>query len=350
MQTSDFTVSKNSRTRGKPTDRLPMPTHSYPPKIGLVLGSGGARGWAHVGALNCLIRRRVPLVCVVGTSAGALFGAAFAAGRHDVANTLSTTLDWRRMLELFVEVNLPRSGLLSGRRIQRLLNELTDGNTFGTLNLPFAAVATNLRTEREVVLDSGLVDQAVRASIAIPGVFTPVVRNGCLLVDGGLVNPLPVNVARAMGAEFVIAVDVNLNVSAMNRPSHDPLPAASRPQAAPVANGERPAAWRQMLDDWSTRLPPMREASHAAFARWFKADPESASIFEVLTQTFRLVENQITRARLVLEPPDLLVQPAVGHIQTLEFQRAREAVDAGEAAMELALAQMTQRIKKEEPT
>jgi NTE family protein len=303
-----------------------MSTHSHPPKIGLVLGSGGARGWAHVGALNCLIRRRVPLVCIVGASAGALFGAAYAAGQHDLANTLSNTLDRRRLFELFVEISLPRSGLLSGRRLQRLIKELTGGNTFGTLNLPFAAVATDLRTEREVVLDSGPVDQAVRASIAIPGVFTPVVRNGCLLVDGGLVNPLPVSVARAMGAEFVIAVDVNLNVSAMDVPLCEPPPAAPCPEAAPVEDDEPPAAWRQMVD------------------------PGSASIFEVLTQTFRLVENQMTRARLVQEPPDLLVQPAVGHIQTLEFQRAREAVAAGDAAMELALMQMAQTRKWEEPT
>jgi NTE family protein len=327
-----------------------MPTHFHPPKIGLVLGSGGARGWAHVGALNCLIRRRVPLVCIVGASAGALFGAAFAAGQHDLANTLSNTLDRRRLFELFVEISLSRSGLLSGRRLQRLINELTGGNTFGTLNLPFAAVATDLRTEREVVIDAGRVDQAVRASIAIPGIFTPVIRNGCLLVDGGLVNPLPVSVARAMGAEFVIAVDVNLNVPATNVPPRDPLPAAPHPGAAPVEVGARPAAWRQRLDDWSARLPPLRRASRAALARGFKADPGSASIFEVLTQTFRLVENQITRARLVLEPPDLLVQPAVGHIQTLEFQRAREAVAAGDAAMERALMQMNQTSKREEAT
>jgi NTE family protein len=329
-----------------------MSAHSHQPQIGLVLGSGGARGWAHVGALNCLIRRRFPLVCVVGTSAGALFGAAFAAGRHDVVNALSNTLDRRRLFELFVEISLSRSGLLSGRRLQRLIRELTGGNTFGTLNLPFAAVATDLRTEQEVVIDAGPVDQAVRASIAIPGIFTPVLRNGCLLVDGGLVNPLPVSVARAMGADFVIGVDVNLNVSALDRTPRDPPPAAPQPEAPPALaeDGEPPAAWRQMIDDWSSKLPPLRQASQATLARWFKVKPGSASIFEVLTQTLRLVENQITRARLVQEPPDLLVQPAVGHIQTLEFQRAREAVAAGDAAMELALMQMAQTRKWEEPT
>jgi NTE family protein len=322
-----------------------MSTHPHQPKIGLVLGGGGARGWAHVGALNCLVRRRVSLACIVGTSAGALFGAAFAAGQHGLANTLSNTLDRRRLFELFVEISLSRSGLLSGRRLQRLINELTGGNTFGTLNLPFAAVATDLRTEREVVINTGRVDQAVRASIAIPGLFTPVIRNGCLLVDGGLVNPLPVSVARAMGAEYVIAVDVNLNVPATEAPPRDPPPAAPRAEG-----GEGPAAWRQRLDDWSARLPPLRQASQAALARWFKADPGAASIFEVLTQTLRLVENQITRVRLVLEPPDLLVQPAVGHIQTLDFQRAREAVAAGDAAMERALMQGSQITNQEVST
>ena len=306
-------------------------------KIGLVLGSGGARGWAHVGAINCLIRNQIPIACMAGTSAGALFGAAFAAGRHDLTQALSDTLDWRRMFELFVDINLPRSGLLSGRRIQRLLKELTGDSAFDTLNLPFAVVATDLKTQQEVVLDTGLVDQAVRASIAIPGIFTPVVRNGCLLVDGGLVNPLPVSVARAMGADFIIAVDVNLNMRVAAPPSPVSLPAAPQAEIASGVGGDRFAAWHQRFDDWAAKLPPLRQASRAVLAHWFKAGADSASIFDVLAQTLRLVENQTTRTRLALEPPDLLVQPAVGHIQTLEFHRAREAVAAGDSAMEEAL-------------
>jgi len=303
-------------------------------KIGLVLGSGGARGWAHVGALNCLARHRIAPHCVVGTSAGAIFGSAFAAGRLEFANELAQTLDWRRLFDLFVEINLPRAGLLSGRRIQPLLNELAGHNTFAALNLPFAAVATDLEAEQEVVLDAGSVGEAVRASIAIPGIFTPVARNGRLLVDGGLVNPLPVSVARALGAGFVIAVDVNLNSSPL-----PPLAAPRRtaPAAAAVGGADRLALLRKRIDEWTAKLPPLRHASRAALARWTKSDAKTASIFDVLAQSLRLFENQITRTRLALEPPDLLVQPPVGTLQTLEFHRAREAVAAGDAAMEEAL-------------
>ncbi len=300
-------------------------------KIGLALGSGGARGWAHLGALNCLVRHRIAPHCVVGTSAGAIFGSAFAAGRLDLANELAQTLDWRRLFDLFVEINLPRAGLLSGRRIQPLLNELAGHNTFGTLNLPFAAVATDLESEREVVLDAGPVGEAVRASIAIPGIFTPAARNGRLLVDGGLVNPLPVSVARALGADFVIAVDVNLN--------DGPLPPLAASAAAPrrAVSADRLAPLRKRIDEWAAKLPPLRHASRVALARWTKSNATTASIFDVLAQSLRLFENQITRTRLALEPPDLLVQPPVGTLQTLEFHRAREAVAAGDAAMEEAL-------------
>ena len=304
-------------------------------KIGLALGSGGARGWAHVGALNCLVRHRIAPHCVVGTSAGAIFGSAFAAGRLDLANELAQTLDWRRLFDLFVEINLPRAGLLSGRRIQPQHNELAGHNTFGTLNISFAAVATDLESEREVVLDAGPVGEAVRASIAIPGIFTPAARNGRLLVDGGLVNPLPVSVARALGANFVIAVDVNLNTG--------PLPPLAAPAAASTAAprrkapADRPATLHKRFEEWASRLPPLRHASRTALARWTKQNDKTASIFDVLAQSLRLFENQITRTRLALEPPDLLVQPPVGTLQTLEFHRAREAVAAGDAAMEEAL-------------
>ena len=181
----------------------------------------------------------------------------------------------------------------------------------------------------------------MRASIAIPGIFTPVAHNGHLLVDGGLINPLPVSVARAMGADFVIAIDVNL----CNRHSRTYVdqkataPAASKRQhtATATTDTDRLAAVRHKFDDWAAKLPPLRHASRATLARWTKDDKKTASIFEVLTQSLRIGENQITRSRLALEPPDLLVQPAVGHILTLELHRAREAVAAGEAAMEHAL-------------
>lgn len=307
-------------------------------KVGLALGSGGARGWAHIGALNCLVRHEVPLHCVSGTSAGAIFGSAFAAGRLDLANELAEPPDWHRLFELFVEVGLPRSGLLTGRRIQTLLNELVGNNTFATLTLPFAAVATDLASEQEVVLDSGSVGDAVRASIAIPGILTPVSRKGRLLVDGGLVNPLPINVARALGADYVIAVDVNLNIGAPPPPPKSPDKAAAPPPAKQETSGDdHLATLRHKIDEWAAKLPPLRHASRAALARWTQHDTKTASIFDVLAQAGRIVENQITRSRLALEPPDLLVQPAVGYIQTLEFNRAHEAVAAGDAAMEEAL-------------
>lgn len=314
-------------------------------KIGLALGSGGTRGWAHVGALTCLERHQLPIHCVTGTSAGALFGAAFAAEKLDFAKDLAQTMDWRQLVDLFVELSLSRSGLLTGRHLQPLLDELSGNLTFDKLKLPFAAVAADITSEQEVILDSGPVGQAIRASIAIPGIFTPVAHNDHLLVDGGLINPLPVSVARAMGADFVIAIDVNL------RDGESPTPvdeeegteaaasdAPEHPHTAAAANeGDRLTALRQKLEEWAAKLPPLRHASRAALARWLKDDKKTASIFEVLTQSLRLIENQITRSRLALEPPDLLVQPAVGHILTLDLHRAREAVAAGEEAMERAL-------------
>ena len=229
-----------------------------------------------------------------------------------------------------VEVGLPRSGLLTGRHIQPLLDEVSGRNTFKTLNIPFAVVATDLHGEREVVINSGPVGRAVRASIAIPGIFTPITYRGLTLVDGGMTNPLPVSVVRSLGADYVIAIDVNLNIS--KAPEKPPS------QTPEWLSNEYLIAMRRRLDKLIGKLPPLKRVTrNATLRRLLKSHSNNANIFEILAQTLRIFENEMTRFRLKTEPPDLLVQPPVGYIQTLEPSRISEAIAAGDAAMEAAI-------------
>ena len=259
------------------------PPRKAPLKIGLALGSGGARGWAHLGVLRRLSEFGVEPACIAGTSIGSIAGALYASGSLATMEDLATHLDWTRVAQLFFEVGLPRSGLLTGKNFMKMLRSVIPAHAVSSLRVPFAAVATDLESEAEVVLDSGSLFTAIRASIGIPGIFTPTCVGGRYLVDGGLVNPLPVSVCRAMGADYVIAVDINLRAAPHRRLRR--TPPASR--------------------------PPPRIA--------------------------RLTENQITRRELEIHPPDLLIQPEVGDIMTLEFHRGPEAIDAGVRAADEAL-------------
>ena len=181
-------------------------------RVGLALGSGGARGWAHLGVLQALREKGIQVDCVAGTSMGAVVGAFLAAGRVDALLDLALHLDWKRLRQFFWEVSLSRSGLTDGRRLLEETQNLLGMREFRELNLPFRCVATDLNTGSEVILGSGNLLEALRASISIPGVFSPVWVGKRLLVDGGLVNPVPVNVVREMGAQIVIAVDVSQGI------------------------------------------------------------------------------------------------------------------------------------------
>lgn len=254
--------------------------------LAIVLGSGGARGWAHVGALRALNELGIRPSMVTGTSIGAIIGAFYAAGALDIADDLAAHLDWKQMARLFFEVNLPRSGLLEGRRIMQLLQTNIPVSRIEDLELRYAAVATTLATHQEVVLKEGDLFAAIRASISIPGVFIPIeLGKGTWVIDGALTNPLPVSVARGMGAKKVIGIDVNL----------------------------------------SEKREDMKNIA---------AKP---TLLDVLIRTVRLAENAITRERLLREPPDVLIQPRVGHIGTLDFFRGQATVKAGyDAVMEQA--------------
>lgn len=306
---------------------MSFPAHrspGSPPRIGVALGSGGARGWAHVGVLQRLIELQIPISFIAGTSIGSIMAAAFAADRLDVLESVTYQMDSRRIAQLVMEVGFPRTGLLTGKRIQHLLQEVIGVTRIEDLRIPYAAVAACLRTGEAVVFTQGSVMDAIRASIAIPGIFVPALQNGEHLVDGGIINPLPIDVVEAMGADVVIAVDVNLNASSGHELQRNPETAINPAAAA--------AAAAILTQIGAPR--PVHGAVADAMQRWFRRQTPGLSIFEVLTRSARISENQITRGRLKLHPPAVLIQPAVGSIETLEFHRAIQAIEAGRVAVD----------------
>jgi len=284
-----------------------------------------------VGVLRRLQELNVPIACIAGTSIGSIIGATFAAGRLDMLEDLSHKLDWRRVARLFVEVTFPRAGLVTGKRIQQLIQDVVGVRNIEDLDIPFAAVAANLHTEEQVVFTRGGIVDAIRASIAIPGIFVPAPYEGQYLVDGGTINPLPVDVVQDMGADMVIAVDVNLHSGRGCDPAPGAPPHGDRTSARHVS---------AILESMSEPLPRVQGAMAEAMQRWFRREKPGLSIFDVLTRAVRLSENQITRSRLEIHPPALLIQPRVGDIETLEFHRSACAIEAGRIATDECVEQI----------
>lgn len=296
------------------------------PAVGIALGSGGGRGIAHIGVLKYLLEVGIRPAFVAGTSAGAIVGAAYACGRLDELESLALESDWRFMAKIFGEVGLHRSGIFSGRHIERFMRSFFPVTTIEDVGIPFAAVASDYRRRAEVVFDRGDIVEAVRASISIPGVFTPVRRRGRYLVDGALLNPVPVSVARRMGASFVIGVDVNL---------------APGRGIADSEGGTDGSTFERHLRRLQKRFDELIDATPAAAAALESAKEmideyrSGPTMVEILMQTARIAENQMTQARLATDPPDILIQPKVGDIATLDFTSATACIRAGyEAARE----------------
>lgn len=276
----------------------PRRTAKRPPAVAAVFGSGGARGLAHLGVIQALDELGLEPAIVVGTSIGAIAAAAYATGTTRQVRDDFLSMNLIQTSRMFFDLGIPRSGLTEGKHVMEKLRDWIPDLDIGRLRIPFAAVAMDLATQGEVVLDSGRILDAVRASISIPGVFSPVPRDGLWLVDGGLVNPLPVSVARGKGATRVLAVDINLAAG------------------APPAEEEKPAA--------------PETASARAMAKLRRAVRGTAPfIVDVLAQSLRAGENAIERERLLNDAPDLLLSPPVGHIGTLDFRNPEAALQAG---------------------
>ena len=295
------------------------------PVIGLALGGGSARGWAHLGILRKLDAAGIRPKVVVGTSIGAVVGGSWAAGKLDELETFARSLSKRSMLGM-MDWSLPGSGLLSGDRLKRALEDRFRGAMIEDLPVRFAAIATELRTGHEIWLTRGSITDAMRASYALPGIFVPVNIGGRWLMDGALSNPIPVSVARALGAEMIIAVNLHTDVLGRSGVIHEhggeePLPEAPSP--------EQDEARRGLFSTMSNR-----------FFNPFAAAPtpappidERPGILTVMLDAFNVTQDRIARSRLAGDPPDVTVEPKIGGIGLSEFHRAEEAILAGEAAV-----------------
>jgi NTE family protein len=277
------------------------------PRIGLALGSGSSRGWAHIGAIRALEERGVKPDLICGTSIGALVGAVYASGQLDQLEEWVTGLAWTQVVRL---MDLTwKGGLIRGQRLFNLFRSTFQDRDISELEVPFGAIATELSSGREIWLRHGKLLDVVRASIATPGLFTPVVHEGAVLIDGGLVNPVPVSMCRAFGAEIVIAVDLSWGKLGPYRNMGRELPAV--PPQEP---------------SWFGRL--------LGASRSKGADPPIPSIFEVFNTALDIVEQRVARSRLAGEPADVLITPLLPNFGTMEYHRAKEAIAEGRAAVE----------------
>ncbi|MCF4114951.1 MULTISPECIES: patatin-like phospholipase family protein [Dethiosulfovibrio] len=290
-------------------------------KIGLALGGGAARGCAHIGVLRALEEKSIPVGCIAGTSIGAMVGAVYASGGMDHLEELLLKMDLLQLLSYF-DVVFPHSGLVDGRKVTELLRGILGDRSFDDLSVPFAAVATDLRDGSEVVLSSGDVIDAVRASIAVPGVFTPFVTDDALLVDGGLVDPVPVNVVRSLGAEFVIAVDLNRYVVG-SKQEHRTGGGLRRKK---VKKGDGSSLVDSLIDEISSLMNDEEK----------KKKSKGPGLIDVMVTSINIMESSITENKLKVDSPELLIAPKLGHIRFMEFFRAEEAMEVGyRAAMDL---------------
>lgn len=301
------------------------------PRFGLALGGGGARGWAHLGVLRALNERGLHPAALAGTSIGSLVGGFAAAGRLDALLAELQGMDLKRVIGLFAERKLPRAGLVDGRHVIKLVREHLGNPVIEALPIPFAAVATDAESGEEIVLDRGDLVAAIRASISIPGMFSPVPWQGRFLVDGGLVNPLPVSVLAAR-KDLDAVIAVNLHGDGLTPFERDQPPASARvrlPAGSTV--------------HWLDRQKEKLEASaRTAMKRWL-AGADGPNIFQVMTHTVDIVSARLTTVGLRETPPSLLIEPRVGGIGHLEFHRVEEAMAAGYDAATAALARWTGR-------
>jgi NTE family protein len=313
--------------RGQNGDRGTKATPDTPqrpserPTIGLALGGGGARGFAHIGVIRTLLAHGIEPDIIVGTSIGAVVGGCFAAGRLDALDQWCRSLTRRGILG-YLDVSITRGGLIGGGRLAARLEETLGNIPIEALPVRFAAITTEIGTGHEIWLSRGRLVDAMRASYALPGVFPPISLDGRWLVDGALVNPVPVSAGRVLGARLVIAVNVNTDIIGRSMimtgdGDAQAVPVESVPERGGTIFGAENSVRRQFVGH--SRRP---------------------SLPSVMIDAFNIMQDRIARARLAGDPPDVMITPRLGRIGFFDFDRAQDIIESGARAAERELDQI----------
>jgi NTE family protein len=299
--------------------------------VGLVLGSGASRGWAHIGVIEALEAAKIPIDFIAGCSVGAYIGAIYASGSLDSLKKFLLRMDGKKIFSYF-DVVFPRSGLLNGsRRVQELFSMHTDVQTFAELNIPLLMVATDLEQGEKVVIQSGNIIEALRATMSYPGLFAPVQVKGRWLVDGGLVDPVPVGVAQAMGAEVVIAVDLNSRIVSRARRSGTHCGTAKHTRlldTVPAVGPEpdsRSELMKKMADFYENAENKLKNKTSGLLGR----DATSPDIIETVMTSIGIMQERITRINLAVDRPNILIQPRLGELKMMNFDQVAHAIEEG---------------------
>ncbi len=293
------------------------------------MGGGAARGFAHIGVLRTLLAHGIRPDVIAGTSIGAVVAGLFAAGELDAFEDWCRQLTRRRVLG-YLDFRFGGSGLIGGGRLVSKLENVLRDTTFADLPTRLAVIATEIGTGHEIWLTRGRVSEAMAASYALPGIFPPKLIGGRWLMDGAMVNPLPISAARALGARLVIAVNLNADNFGRGTIIQDHGPDAE----------DDARRVQQELDRSRRRIfRPDR-----LLQRQFFGEPDRPGLSTVMVEAFQVMQDRITRSRLAGDPPDVMISPRLGRINLFDFHRAKETIAIGAEAAEKSLEAISESI------
>lgn len=288
-------------------------------KVALVLGSGGARGVAHIGVISALIKNGYEITSIAGSSMGAVIGGLYAANKLDPYTEWITNFDKIDVFKL-LDFTFSFQGFVRGERVFNEMRKLLGDIVIEEMNIPFTAVASNIRQQQEVLFSSGNLMDALRASCAIPTVVTPAYINGEEIVDGGVLNPIPLNHVKRTEGDILVAVDVNSNVA------YEPLLPLTKTEI------DQEAKYSKLMDEFRDKLrsfwPTPKEQLHPSIKKF--------GFFELLNKSIDLMQERLTSLQMELIKPDMVIKISRDSCGTFEFYKSKELIKEGEMAFEKA--------------
>lgn len=314
-------TDKTNDSNGTKGEREILSQAGHPPGLALALGGGMSRGFAHIGVLNCLQRHGIRPTLVAGTSIGAVVGGCYLAGKLKDLEEWALSLT-RFKIFSYLDFRVRSAGLIGGHRLTNLLEHYFKGMNIEDLPHPFITIAADLVTGHEVWIRKGDLIEAMRASFALPGVFPPVERNHRFLVDGALINPVPVAPCQAMGARMTIGVDLHTDIIG---------------KAAKPGQPYQTITGFDLFNDKDVPPEEQKKITTSLTRRLFRREENNPSLFGTMISALGIMQDRLTRSRLAGDPPDIHIKPQIGHIGLLEFERAKELIAAGDAATELLI-------------